>query len=48
MKYLVVRLYRLPLKSIMIDAIVSYILANYGMLVSTSWGVKLGGAFKWI
>jgi hypothetical protein len=41
-KYLVVNLAQVHVKSILMDVVVADIPANYGMLLSISWGDKLG------
>jgi hypothetical protein len=43
---LVVNLVQIPVKSIMIDVVLSDIPAKYGMLLSRSWGAKLRGSFQ--
>jgi hypothetical protein len=45
-KDLVVNLTQIPMKSILMDVVVVDILAKYGMLLSRSWGAKLGGFLK--
>jgi len=42
-KDLVVNLAQIPVKRIMVDVVVADMPANYGMLLSISWGSKLGG-----
>jgi hypothetical protein len=41
-KYLVVNLAQIPVKSILMDVVVTDISAKYGMLLSRYWGAKLG------
>jgi hypothetical protein len=45
-KDLVVNLSQLPVKSIMMDVVVVDVPTNYGMLLSRSWRVKLGGPLQ--
>jgi len=45
-KYLVVNLAQIPVKSILMDMVVADIPAKYGMLLSRSWGAKLRGSFQ--
>jgi hypothetical protein len=44
-KYLVVNLAQIPVKSVMMD-VVADIPPKYGMLLSRSWGTKLGGSLQ--
>jgi hypothetical protein len=43
-KYLVVNLAQIPVKSILMDVVIVDVPAKYGMLLSRSWGAKLGGS----
>lgn len=45
-KYLVVILTQLPMKSIDMDIVVAYIPAKYGMLLLRFWAIKLGGTLQ--
>ena len=45
-KDVVVSLAQIPAKSIVMDVVVANILAKVGMLLSRSWGEKLGGVLK--
>jgi hypothetical protein len=45
-KDLVVGLAQIPTKSILMDVVVTDIPPKYGMLLSRSWGVKLGGSLQ--
>ena len=45
-KYVAVSLAQIPAKSIVMDVVVSEIKARFGMLLSISWGEKLGGVLK--
>jgi hypothetical protein len=45
-KDLVVNLAQIPVKRIMMDVVVADVPVNYGMLLSRSWGRKLGGTLK--
>jgi hypothetical protein len=45
-KYLVVNLVQIPVKSIMMDVVVVDIPTKYGMLLSRSWGAKIGGSLQ--
>ena len=45
-KDMVVSLAQIPAKSIMMDVLVAYFPARFGMLLSKSWGAKLGGVLK--
>jgi hypothetical protein len=45
-KDLVVNLAQVPVKSILMDVVVVDIPAKYGMLLSRSWGAKLGGSVQ--
>jgi hypothetical protein len=45
-KDLVVNLAQIPVKSILMDVVIVDILAKYGMLLSRSWGAKLGGSLQ--
>jgi len=42
-KYMVLTLSQLPIKSIMMDVVVSDVPINYGMFLSKSWVINLGG-----
>ena len=43
-KDLVVTLAQVPVKSILMDVVIADIPPKYGMLLSRSWGAKLGGS----
>jgi hypothetical protein len=43
-KYLVLNLAHVPVKSILMDVVVSDVPAKYGMILSISWGARLGGS----
>ena len=45
-KYLVVNLAQIPIKSVLMDVVVADIPPKYGMLLSRSWGTKLGGSLQ--
>jgi hypothetical protein len=45
-KDMVVILDQLPVKIIMVDVVVAIVYANYGMLLSRTWEIKLGGAMQ--
>jgi hypothetical protein len=45
-KYLVVNLAQIHVKSILMDVVVVDVPAKYGMLLSRSWGAKLGGSVQ--
>jgi hypothetical protein len=45
-KDLVVNLAQVPVKSILMDVVVADVPAKYGMLLSRSWGAKLGGSVQ--
>ena len=45
-KDLVVNLAQIPAKSVAMDIVVADILARFGMLLSRSWGTKIGGSIK--
>ena len=45
-KDLVVGLAQIPTKSILMDVVVTEIPPKYGMLLSRSWGTKLGGSLQ--
>ena len=45
-KYMVVSLAQIPAKSLVMDVVVVDIPARFGMLVSRSWGAKMGGVLK--
>ena len=42
-KYLVVTLAQVSVKSILMDVVITDIPPKYGMLLYRSWGAKLGG-----
>jgi hypothetical protein len=42
-KYLVVTLFQLPMKSMVMDIMVADVPPNFGMLLSRSWIKRLGG-----
>jgi hypothetical protein len=45
-KYLVVNLAQIPVKSILMDVVIVDVPTKYGMLLSRSWGTKLGGSLQ--
>jgi hypothetical protein len=45
-KYLVVNLAQIPVKSILMDVVMDDVPAKYGRLLSRSWGAKLGGSLQ--
>ena len=45
-KYLVVTLFQLPMKSIVMDILVANVPTNFGMLLSRSWIKRLEGTFQ--
>jgi hypothetical protein len=45
-KYLVVNLAQIPMKSILMDVVVDDVPAKYDTLLSRSWGAKLGGSVQ--
>jgi hypothetical protein len=45
-KDIVVNLAQIPVKSILMDVVVFDVPAKYGMLLSRSWGTKLGGSLQ--
>ena len=45
-KDLVVNLAQIPAKSVVMDIVVADIQARFGMLLSRSWGTKIGGSIK--
>jgi hypothetical protein len=45
-KDLVVNLAQIPVKSVLMDVVVADVPAKYGMLLSRSWGAKLGGSIQ--
>jgi hypothetical protein len=45
-KYLVVNIAQIPVKSIRMDVVVVDILAKYGMFLSRSWGAKIEGPIQ--
>jgi hypothetical protein len=45
-KDLVVNLAQIPVKSVLMDVVVADIPPKYGMLLSRSWGAKLGGSLQ--
>jgi hypothetical protein len=45
-KDLVVNLAQIPVKSILMDVVVADVPAKYGMLLSMSWGAKIGGSLQ--
>jgi hypothetical protein len=45
-KDLVVNLAQIPVKSILMDAVVADFPSKYDMLLSRSWGAKLGGSIQ--
>ena len=45
-KDLVVNLAQIPAKSVVMDIVVANIPALFGMLLSRSWGTKIGGSIK--
>jgi hypothetical protein len=45
-KYLVINLAQIPVKIILMDVVVVDVPSEYGMLLSRSWGEKLGGSLQ--
>jgi hypothetical protein len=45
-KYLLVNLAKILVKSILMDVVIVDVPAKYGMLLSRSWGAKLGGSVQ--
>ena len=45
-KDMVVSLAQIPARSLVMDVVVAYIPIRFGMLLSRSWGAKLGGVLK--
>jgi hypothetical protein len=45
-KYLVVTLAQVPIKSVLMDVVIVDIPPKYGLLLSRSWGAKLGGSLQ--
>lgn len=45
-KYLVVSLTQLPMKSVVMDIVIFDIASRFGMLLSRSWSKKLGGTLQ--
>jgi hypothetical protein len=45
-KDLVVNLVQIPIKSVLMDVVVADIPPKYGMLLSRSWGAKIGGSLQ--
>jgi hypothetical protein len=45
-KDLVVNLAHIPVKDILMDVVVADVPAKYGMILSKSWGAKLGGSLQ--
>ena len=45
-KDLVVNLDQIPVKSVLMDVVIVDVPANYGMLLSISWGANLGGSVQ--
>ena len=45
-KYLVVNLSHIPTKSLVMDIVLAYIPASFDMLLSQSWGSKIGWSIK--
>jgi hypothetical protein len=45
-KDLVVTLAQVPVKSILMDVVIADIPLKYGLLLSRSWGAKLGGSLQ--
>jgi hypothetical protein len=43
-KDLVVNIAHIPVKSVLIDVVIADIPSKYGMILSRSWGAKLGGS----
>jgi hypothetical protein len=46
-KYLVVTLEHVPVKSVPMDVVIADIPLKYGLLLSRSWGAKIGGLFNY-
>ena len=47
-KDLVISLHQILEKSIVMEIVVAYVLANCGMMLSRSWSAKLKGTMQWI
>jgi hypothetical protein len=45
-KDLLVNIAQIPVKSILMDVVVDDVPAKYAMLLSRSWGAKLGGSLQ--
>lgn len=45
-KYLVVNLTQIPMKSVVMEVVVVHIPARFGMIFSRSWGSNIGGSIK--
>ena len=45
-KYLVVNLNQVPMKSVLMDIVVAYISPKFGMLLSRSWEKRVGGTLQ--
>jgi hypothetical protein len=45
-KYLVVTLAHVPVKSILMDVVIADIPMKYGLLLYRSWGAKIGGSLQ--
>jgi len=45
-KYLVVTLAQVPVKSVLMDVVITDIPLKYGLLLSRSWGAKLEGSLQ--
>ena len=45
-KDLVVNLAQIPVKSVVMDIVVAHTPPRFGMLISRSWGSKVGGSIK--
>ena len=45
-KYLLVNLAKILVKSILMDVVIVDVPTKYGMLLSRSWGVKHGGSLQ--
>ena len=45
-KDMVVSLAKLPMKSVIMDVVVAYIMPKFGLLLSRSWEKKVGGTLQ--
>jgi hypothetical protein len=45
-KYLVVHLAQIPIKNVLMDVVMEDVPMNYGIILSRSWEIKLGGSLQ--